>query len=402
MTAGSVSDAIYWDPFEASLRDDPYPLWKRLRDEAPLYRNDRYDFYALTRFHDVEAAHRDYNTFSSAHGTTIELMTPEPNEDTGLFIALDPPKHTQYRSMVSRAFTPRRIGQMRDDIKRIAGELLDAQVGSGGFDYVQDFAALLPPTVISTMLGVPAADRDRLRQLVELAFHMEEGVGILNDVSRGAMGEVCMYLIEQMEERRTHPRDDLLTVLVEADVPGTEGDPKHLSSQVAAEFGLMLFVAGTETVARLLGWAIASLAAHPDQRAALAADPSLTPNAVEELLRFEPPSPVQARLTTRPVEMHGETIPTGSKVVLLTGAAGRDERKYPDPDQFDVRRAFDHHVTLGFGIHYCLGAALARMEGCVGIDETLRRFPTWEVDYDRAHLLYTSTVRGYQQLPITV
>jgi cytochrome P450 len=393
---------IYWDPFEPALRDDPYPLWRRLRDDAPLYRNDRYDFWTLSRFHDVEAAHRDHATYSSAHGTTIELMTPEPNVDTGLFIALDPPKHTNYRGLVSRAFTPRRIAGIQDRIRAVAARLLDAQIGSGGFDYVQDFSAVLPPAVISTLLGLPAADEDHLRHLVDTIFHIEEGVGIVNPIAQRAMGEVRAYLLAQLDERRRAPRDDLLTVLVEADVTEADGTVHRLDPEVAADFGLMLFVAGTETVARMLGWAASVLAEHPDQRAELHADPARIPNAVEELLRFEAPSPVQARWTTRDVELHGTVVPKDSKVVLLTGAAGRDERKYDDPDRFDIHRAFDHHVTLGFGIHYCLGAALARMEGCVGIEETLRRFPTWEVDRDNAHLLYTSTVRGYQNLPIVV
>jgi cytochrome P450 len=384
---------IYWDPFDPSLRDDPYPLWKRLRDEAPLYRNDRHDFWVLSRFDDVEAAHKDHKTFSSAHFTTIEMMLPEPNVDTGMFIGLDPPMHTQYRGLVSRAFTPRRIAGIEDDIRRIAGELLDAQIGSGRFDYVQDFAAILPPTVISSLLGVPPSDQKWLRHQVDLMFHIEDDVGMMNPIAQDAGIKVREYILKQVDERRATPRDDLFTVLAEADFPRAD---------VSAEFGTMLFAAGSETVARLLGWAVSVLAEHPDQRAELRDDPSLVPNAVEELLRYEAPSPVQARWVTAPVELHGETVPADAKIVLLTGAAGRDERKFPEPDRFDIRRQFDHHVALGLGIHFCLGAALARMEGRVGVEETLDRFPEWEVDHDAARLLYTSTVRGYDSLPIFV
>ncbi len=384
---------IYWDPFDPALRDDPYPLWKRLRDEAPAYHNERHDFWVLSRYGDVEAAHKDHGTFSSAHMTTIEMMTPEPNTDSGMFIGLDPPMHTAYRGLVSRAFTPRAIRGIEDDIRAVAARLLDPQVGSGGFDYVQDFSAILPPTVISRFLGVPESDQEWLRHQVDDGFHIEPDVGMINPISIQAMGNVQAYVLEQVEERRTKPREDLFTVLAEADFPRPE---------IAGEFGLMLFAAGSETVARFLGWACSVLAAHPDQRDALRADEGLVPNAVEELLRYEPPSPVQARWTTRPVELHGQRIPVDAKVVLLTGAATRDEREFPEPDRFDIRRRFDHHVSLGLGIHFCLGAALARMEGRIGIEETLRRFPAWEIDQDGARLLYTSTVRGYDRLPITV
>jgi cytochrome P450 len=388
-----VSDtAIYWDPLDASLRDDPYPLWKRLRDEAPLYHNDRHDFWALSRYADVEAAHKDHATFSSAHNTSLEMMVDEPNVDTGMFISLDPPMHTTYRSIVSRGFTPRRIAGIEADIRRIAMELLDAQVGSGGFDYVQDFAAILPPTVISALLGVPAADQEWLRHQVDAIFHVEPDVGMQNEISRTGAANVIGYILGQVEERRRSPREDLFTVIAQADLP---------NPITAGEFGVMLFGAGSETVARLLGWAASVLAEHPDQRAELRADPSLIPNAIEELLRYEPPSPVQARWTQRPVELHDRTIPADSKVVLITGAAGRDERAYPDPDRFDIHRDLDRHVSLGLGIHFCLGAALARMEGRIGLQETLVRFPEWEVDHDAARLLYTSTVRGYDRLPIS-
>jgi cytochrome P450 len=224
-------------------------------------------------------------------------------------------------------------------------------------------------------------------------FHIEPDVGMINEFAMQATGNVVGYILAQVDERRATPRDDVFTLLAQAEFSRPE---------VAGEFGLMLFAAGTETVARLLGWACSVLEEHPDQRDALAADPGRLPNAVEELLRFEPPSPVQARWTTRPVEVHGRTIPVDAKVVLLTGAASRDERQYDDPDRFDISRHFDQHVSLGLGIHFCLGAALARMEGRIGIEETLRRFPEWEVDRDAARLLYTSTVRGYDRLPITV
>jgi cytochrome P450 len=383
---------IYWDPFDPALRDDPYPLWKRLRDEAPAYHNTRHGFWVLSRYADVEAAHKDHETFSSAHFTTIEMMTPEPNVDNGMFIGLDPPMHTRYRGLVSRAFTPRSIRRIEDEIRAITCRLLDQYVGGGGFDYVQDFGAILPPTVISVLLGVPEADREWARHQNDLVFHIEDDVGMMNPTSRNAVAALEAYVCEQVEERRSKPRDDLFTVLAEANFP---------RPGVAGEFGLMLYGAGSETVARLLGWAGSILAEHPDQRDALRRDPALIPGAVEELLRYEPPSPVQARWTTRAVEVHGETIPTDSKVVLLTGAATRDERKFPDPDRFDIHRTFDHHVSLGLGIHFCLGAALARMESRVALEETLARFPEWSVDRDRASLLYTSTVRGYDKLPIT-
>jgi cytochrome P450 len=382
---------IYWDPFDPKLRDDPYPLWKRLRDEAPVYHNDRHDFWVLSRFDDVEAAHKDHATFSSAHNTTIEIMVDEPNTDTGMFIGLDPPTHTRYRGLVSRAFTPRRIAGIEAEIRRIACELLDPHVGGSGFDYVQDFSAIFPPTVISLLLGVPPSDRDWLRKQIDLMFHIEDDVGMMNPISRNAGAAVRDYILTQVTERRTAPRDDLFTVLAEADFP---------REAIPAEFGTMLFAAGSETVARLLGWAIALLAAHPDQRAELRDDPSLLPGAVEEALRYEPPSPVQARWTTREVTLHDVTMPVDSKVVLLTGAAARDERKFPDADRFDIHRQFDHHVSLGLGIHFCLGAALARMEGRIGIEETLARFPDYDVDHEAATLLYTSTVRGYDQLPL--
>jgi len=392
---------LYWDPVDPSLRDDPYPLWARLRDEAPAYHNDSLDFYVLSRYHDVEAAHLDPRTYSSSHGTTLELMSPDPIPG-GQIIYLDPPEHTKLRALVSRAFTPRHMAQLDGRVRDICAGLLDAQVGKPSFDYVQEFAAILPPTVISSLLGVPPSDREYLRGVVDAVFHIEPGVGMINQTSITAVQTIDAYLAELIRERRAAPRDDLLTALATAEITDEDGSVRRLQDDEAADFGKTLFIAGSETVARLIGWAGWVFAEHPDQRAELADDPSLIPNTVEELLRYEAPSPVQARWTMRDVEIHGTTIPADSKVVLLTGAAGRDERKYPEPDRFDIHRVFDHHVSFGYGIHFCIGAALARTEGRIAIEETLRRWPTWEVDRDNAHLLYTSTVRGYSELPLCV
>jgi cytochrome P450 len=392
---------IYWDPFDIEIDTDPYDIWRRLRDDHPVYRNDRFDFWALSRYDDVEAAHRDPRTFSSAHSTVLELMGPNPI-GSGQMIFLDPPDHTRLRSLVSRAFTPRRIGALEERVRELCRDFLDAAGASGRFDYVQDFGARLPAMVIASLLGVPLEDQNRVRGLIDQVFHIEPGVGMINDVSFAAMLELHTYLSAQLEARITAPRDDMLTDLVEAEIVDDEGTTRRLTLEEGAVFANLLISAGTETVARLLGWAAVVLDENPDQRAELAADPSLIPNAVEELLRYEAPSPVQGRWTTAEVTVAGTTIPVDSKVLLLTGSAGRDERKYPDADRFDIHRSFDSHVAFGYGIHFCLGAALARMEGRIALEETLSRFPEWKVDLDNANRLHTSTVRGWINVPIAV
>jgi cytochrome P450 len=398
-----VSDikSVYWDPFDVDIDRDPYDIWQQLRDDAPVYRNEQYDFYALSRFDDVEAAHRDPHTFSSAHGTVLEMMAAKPVH-TGQMIFMDPPEHTRLRSLVSRAFTPKRVSQLEDRIREVSRELLDAQRGRSSFDFVQDFAARLPGDVIASLLGVPAGDRDEVRHHIDTIFHIEEGVGMINDVSFGAGLWLAKYLATQLRDRRVNPVDDMLGDLVNAEITDDEGVVRTLTLEESTAFATLLISAGTETVAKLLGWGAVVLAAHPDQRAELAADRALVPNAIEELLRFEAPSPVQGRWTTSDVELHGETIPAGSKVLLLTGAANRDERKFADPDRFDIHRRIDQHVAFGFGIHFCLGAALARLEGRIGLEEALARYPEWEVDHERAVRMHTSTVRGYSHVPVRV
>jgi cytochrome P450 len=392
---------LYWDPFSPELRDDPYPLWKRLRDEAPVYYNDRHDFWVLTRFHDIEQAHKDVETYSSSHGTTLESMSREPMTDTGLIIALDPPRHTMLRRLVSRAFTTRRVSMLENRIRAVCAELLDPHIGAGTFDYVQDFSAILPPTIISSLLGVPEQDQEKLRHLVDDVFAIDEsGIGMTGAVSQNAIMELLEYLGGQFADRKAHPRQDMFTELLEAEITDETGAVRRLTDQELVSFGILLFAAGSETVARHLGWVASVLPDYPDQRAELAKDFSLIPNAIDEILRLEAPSPVQGRWVTKDVTLHGATIPADSRAVLLTGSAGRDERKYDDPDVLDIHRKVDLHLAFGYGVHFCLGAALARMEGRIGLEETFKRWPEWQVDRDNAVLLYTSTVRGPLKLPV--
>lgn len=398
MSDVSVAGDLYWDPLDVDIDREPYEIWRRLRDEAPVYRNDRYDFWALSRFADIEAAHRDPVTFCSSHGTVLEMMGPSKSPSE-MMIFRDPPEHTRLRSLVSRAFTPRRIAALEDHIRELCAELLEPWEPGEPFDFVEDFGATLPSMVICELLGVPGEDRPWVKDRIDVIFHIEPGVGMINDISFRAGLDLHGYLIELLAERAARPGDDLLSGLTQAEIDDG-GTRRRLTTKESANFANLLVSAGTETVARLLGWAAVVLADHPDQRAELAADPALVPGAVEELLRYEAPSPVQGRWTTAAVTLHGTEIPAGSKVLLITGSAGRDERRYPDADRFDIHRRVDQHLSFGYGIHFCLGAALARMEGRIAIEEALARHPSWEVDHQSSRRLYTSTVRGWSKVVV--
>lgn len=383
-------DTVYWDPFDVDIDTSPYDTWRALRDHAPVYRNDRYDFYALSRYADVEYAHRQPQLFSSSHGTVLEIMGEQPMQ-TSMMIFNDPPEHTRLRSLVSRAFTPRRVAELETAVRGYCHDLLTAWEPGEEFDFVQQFAALLPAMVIAELLGVPEPDRAAVRADIDTAFHLEPGVGMINEISVAAMGHLGAYLTSLVAERAARPLDDLVSALTQTE----------LTERECVEFTILLITAGTETVGKLLGWGALLLGEYPDQQRLLRDDPSRVPNAVEELLRFEAPSPVQGRWTTADVELHGTTIPENSKVLLLTGSAGRDERKYDDPDRFDVTRRFDHHVSFGFGVHFCLGASLARLQGRVGLESALARTGSWTSDRSRSEALHTSTVRGWQQVSVT-
>jgi len=390
---------VYYDPFDFEIDTDPYPIWKRLRDERPLYYNERYEFYALSRFEDVERALVEWRTYSSARGTVLELIKSGVEIPRGSIIFEDPPDHDLYRGLLSRVFTPRKMAAIEPKIREFCARTLDPLVGSGGFDFIRDLGAQMPMRTIGMLLGIPEQDQEALRDRIDEGLRLEEGT--MPDVNLEARGyEQSEAFAQYIDWRAEHPSDDLMTELLQAEFEDAEGTRRRLSRDELLGYINLLAGAGNETTTRLIGWTGKVLAEHPDQRRQLVEDRSLVPNAIEELLRFEPPSPVQARYLTKDVEHHGQPVPEGSAVLLLNASGNRDERKFSDPDRFDIRRAIDHHLAFGYGTHFCLGAALARLEGRVALDEVLARFPTWEVDWDNAVQARTSTVRGWESLPV--
>jgi len=388
-------DPIYYDPYDYAIDADPHPTWKRMREEQPVYWNDKYGFWALSRFEDVWGAYLDTSTFSSTHGVQLETLDQAVEHPPLIF--MDPPEHDNLRKLVSRAFTPRRVAELEASIGALAAEYLDPFVGSSSFDFVTEFAALLPPMVIGELLGVPESDRNMVRLWIDEMFHIEDGATTPGPSAMEATMKIFEYTAAMIAERRGKPQDDLVTALLEAELED-DGDLRKLDDFELISFVLLLNGAGVETVARLLSWAAVLLARHPDERQLLVDDASLVPNAVEELLRYEAPSPVNGRWVTRPVEFHGITVPAESKILLLNGSANRDRREFDDPDRFDVRRTIKRHISFGYGSHFCLGAALARIEGRIGLGATLARFPRWEIDESELVMVRTSTVRGYSSV----
>ena len=324
----------------------------------------------------------------------------DPGDGFGMMIFMDPPSHHDFRRLVNRAFTPRRVSALEDRARELCAQFLDPQLNGNGFDFVEDFAAKIPAMLIGALLGVPKQDQDQLRVWGDLLMRYEPN-GLSNEKAT-AIANLNSYMAALVEDRQHHPRDDLISDLLSSEVTRDDGSRRQLSSAEVLGFFTLLQLAGSETTARLLGWAAVLLARHPGERSKILAMPELVPNAVEELLRYEAPSPIQARFVTREVKWHDRTVPPFSKLVLLTGSAGRDEREYPDADRFDVGRRFDRHVTFGYGIHFCLGASLARLEGRVVLEEMLARFPEWGVDETAVQLVRTSTVRGPVHVPVNV
>jgi len=388
---------VYYDPYDFEIDADPYPVWKRMRDEAPLYYNGKYDFYALSRFEDVDRCLLDWETYRSGRSSILELIRANIEIPSGVILFEDPPAHHVHRALTSRVFTPRKMNELESKVRQFCKRSLDPLVGSGQFDFVRDLGAQMPMRTIGYLLGIPEDDQEAIRDRLDESLRLEEGSqGPLVDGLQGALEQFDEYI----DWRAQHPSDDLMTQLMNTEFEDENGERRKLTRQEVGNFVMLLAGAGNETTTRLIGWTGKLLAEHPDARREIVDDRTLIPNAIEEILRYEAPSPTQARYVARDVDQLGQKIPEGSVMVLLNGSANRDERRFGDPDRFDIHRNIGRHLSFGYGIHLCLGAALARLEGRIALDEVLNRFPEWEIDKDNAVQAHTSTVRGWEKLPV--
>lgn len=408
-TAPAPTGPVEFDPFSTEFFEDPTEIYRRLREEAPVYFNERYGFYALSRFDDVVAAHRDWPTYSSEHGVDLSTLSMDHSlvKSLGMIIMMDPPAHDRYRALVSRVFTPRAVNALEPMIREVITGLLDGLGGLGGlgqqdeFDVVGDFAALFPVEIISRMLGVPAAERQQIRRALDLSLHREPGEMDPSPEGQTAMIELVAYFLELTAHKRAHPADDMLTRLVEATVDQGDGTTTALTDHEIAGFATLIGGAGAETVTKLVASAVVTFDQHPDQWRQIRDDHSLIPRAAEEVLRYLPPSQYQGRFSTEDRTFEGGTIPAGHPVLLITGAATRDPRAFDRPDDFDIHRPPSVAIGFGHGVHSCLGAALARMETRIALEELARRWRRLDVDHARLERVTMSNVAGYGRVPVT-
>ena len=395
---GAKAVELYYDPYDPDIDDNPYPVWKRMREEAPLYYNEKYNFYALSRYEDVARELPNWQTYRSGRGTTADILFNNIEVPPGILLFEDPPLHDLHRRLLSRVFTPRRMLAVESLVREFCSGELDPLIGSGGFDFIADLGAMMPMRTIGYLLGIPedhqASIRDRNSAFNDTAKRREPG-----EVSQKIFEETIVMFAEFIEWRADHRSDDLMTELLAAEIDEPDGTRRPLSRTEVLSYTAMIAGAGNETTTRLIGFMGQLLSDHPDQRRELADDPSLIPGAVEETLRYEPPSPVQARYVAHDAEHYGRVVPEGSFMLLLNASANRDEHQFPDPDRFDIHRR-GSHLSFGQGLHFCLGSALARLEARVAFEEVLKRWSDWEVDYANAERAHTASVRGWAHLPV--
>ncbi len=392
-----MSAALY-DPYSYEIHEDPYPTYRRLRDEAPVYRNAELGFWALSRHADVLTAFRDGERFSNRHGVSLDPDAWSPQAENAMsFLAMDPPRHTRMRQLVSRGFTPRRVSALEPRIREIARAHLAALVEKGEGDFIADFAGKLPMDVISELVGVPESDRAELRTWADLVVHREEGVTGIPRAAQVAVGRIFGYFTAHIEARRRQPRDDLTDALLAAEIDGD-----RLSEREVLGFLFLMIIAGNETTTKLLGNAVYWLSRNPGERARVRADGALVSRWVEETLRYDNSTQALSRYVARDVELHGTKLCEGDKAVLLIGSANRDERVFPDPDRFDLARDTTASLSFGQGNHFCLGAALARLEGRVALEELQRAAPDWEIEPAGIARVHSVNVRGFAALPFRV
>jgi cytochrome P450 len=392
--------AVHYDMFDRDIYASPYAAYKRLRDKAPLYYNDEYDFYALSRFDDVSRVLTDRETFISGKGGVYNIIRAGIEMPEGLFIFEDPPQHTMHRALVSRLFTPRAVNGLEPQIRELCADVLDALVGAERFDFMHDLAMQIPIKVIGMLVGLPRADQDALQAIFHKNMHADTAGP--SDSALDGIVESAEWFNGYLDWRAEHPTDDVMTQLLNMELEDETGVKRRLRREEILTYLTLITSAGSDTTAMAIGWAAKLLGDHPDQRRELARDPSLLQGAVEEVLRYESVSYSFCRSVATDAEFHGHVVPTDSVLVVLPGAANRDERQFAAPETFDIRREPSQHLTFSFGPHFCLGASLARLEMRVVLEEVLERFPEWTVDHDNAELTKGIDTRGWERLPVSV
>ncbi len=393
---------VEFDPFSDEFFNDPTEVYRRLRDEAPVYYSEQYGFYALSRFADVVEAHHNWPVFSSAHGIELFTLSKDPEEIRSYrsLIMMDPPEHDRFRALVSRVFTPRAIGELEPMIRDVIGGFLDRLPHAEEFDAVADFAAPFPVEVISRMLGVPDGQRQQIRHWIDAGLRREPGQTVPSPENEQAALEAALYFLELTVQKRNNPGDDMLSRLTQVTVDRGDGMETGLDDAEIAGFTSLLGGAGAETVTKLVGNAVVLFWQHPEQWQKIVDDREKIPLAVEEILRFRPPSQYQGRFSTGAREFEGGTIPAGFPVLLITGAATHDPRAFERADEFDIERQPGMPIGFGHGVHFCLGAALARMESRIAIDELVTRWRQLEVDEAGLRRVQMANVAGYANVPV--
>jgi cytochrome P450 len=392
------SSPVWFNPYDYALHENPYPTYARMREEAPVYRNDELDFFALSRHADVLAAFRDPAHFSNRNGVTLDPVAYGPHAHKSMsFLAMDPPVHTRMRLLVSKGFTPKRIADLEPRIREIAKSHVAPAVEKQSFDMVKEVAGRLPMDVISEMLGVPDSDRAELRRLADLVLHRAEGTSDIPPEGMEAALNLAGYFSEMVAARRVNPTEDLTTALMSAEIDGDK-----LVEDEIVSFLFLMVVAGNETTTKLISnaWYWAWL--NPGERAKPLGDPTRINDWVEETLRYDTSTQMLVRVTDGTVELHDTVIPEDSKVLLLIGSANRDPRVFPDAERYELDRDTAQLISFGSGRHFCLGAALARMEARVCLDELVAKVSDFEVDPDGCERVHSSNVRGFAAMPTTV
>jgi cytochrome P450 len=393
-----TSTAVHYDMYDREIYASPYETFRRLRNEAPLYYNAERDFYALSRHDDLARVLGDRETFISGKGGVFNVIKQGIQMPPGLFIFEDPPEHTMHRGIVSRLFTPRAVSGLESQIRELCVEIVDELEGRGSFDFVHDFALRLPVQVIGMLVGVPKADQASLLATQQKSMH--EGTADPEQQLMAGILEAARWFNDYLDWREKNPSDDVMGQLMQFEFDDG-GVTRTLRRDEIVTYLTLITSAGSDTTATAISWAGSLLSDHPEQRRELRDDPALITGAIEEVLRYEPPAYHYCRVAAVDVELHGTVVPADSTIVMLPPAANRDERKWDDPERFDIHRKPNQIFSFGFGPHFCLGANLARLEARIAISTLLERIPEWTVDPGGAQLTQGIATRGWETLPVT-